>query len=42
MVSFRNYLAHGYEKLDYSVVEEVLKEHLGDLKTLGDIVERMI
>ena len=42
MVSFRNYLAHGYEKLDYKVVEEVLRDHLGDLKLLGEIVEKEI
>ena len=41
MVGFRNYLSHGYEHLDYKVVEKVLYGSLGDLSELADILEKL-
>ena len=39
MVGFRNRLAHGYEIVDYKIVEDVLKVHLQDLEALAQIIE---
>ncbi len=38
MVGFRNILSHGYEYIDYTILEDVLKIHLKELKTFIDIV----
>ncbi len=39
MVGFRNALSHGYENLDYSIVEDVLKVRLKDLEDFAEIIE---
>jgi uncharacterized protein YutE (UPF0331/DUF86 family) len=31
MVGFRNIVVHGYERLNAAIVEEILRDHLGDL-----------
>ena len=40
MVGFRNYLSHGYEHLNRTVLEEVLHKHLGDLEQLAQVLEQ--
>jgi len=40
MVGFRNALVHGYENLDYQVIEDVLTVKLEELKRFGDLVEK--
>lgn len=32
MVGFRNVAVHQYQKIDYTIVEIVIKEHLGDFR----------
>jgi uncharacterized protein YutE (UPF0331/DUF86 family) len=42
MTGFRNVVAHDYEKVDYEIVEEVLKNGLKDIEIfLGDISEKL-
>jgi uncharacterized protein YutE (UPF0331/DUF86 family) len=31
MAGFRNVIVHGYQDVDLAVVEDVLRNHLGDL-----------
>lgn len=40
MVGFRNILAHGYSKLDYEIVLDVLKKRLNDIKRLIACLEK--
>lgn len=40
MVGFRNRLAHGYEIIDYKVVEDVLRGHLDDLEEFAVALEK--
>lgn len=42
MVGFRNALVHGYENLNYQVIEDVLSVRLDELKQFGNIVEAAI
>lgn len=40
MIGFRNALVHGYENLDYGIVEDVLRNRLADLDRFAEIVRR--
>lgn len=42
MVGFRNALVHGYENLDYSIIEDVPRVRLGELEDFGRIVENAL
>ena len=42
MVGFRNALSHGYENLNYAVVEDVLKNRLADLEQFIAKIEKAI
>jgi uncharacterized protein YutE (UPF0331/DUF86 family) len=41
MTGFRNVIAHDYEKVDYEVIENVLKKGFDDIGEFLDIVEKL-
>ena len=41
MVGFRNWLSHGYDKLDYAILESVLRVHLSEVERFADIISSM-
>ncbi|MFA6973810.1 MAG: DUF86 domain-containing protein [Parcubacteria group bacterium] len=38
MVGFRNVMAHDYEKIDYAIVYDVLKNRLGDVESFLEVI----
>jgi uncharacterized protein YutE (UPF0331/DUF86 family) len=38
MVGFRNILVHGYQEVDVAIVEDIVRNHLGDLTAFVDAV----
>lgn len=40
MIGFRNALGHGYENLDYGIVEDVLRNRLADIDQFAEIIRR--
>lgn len=42
MVGFRNALSHGYENLNYQIVEQVLQQEVLDLYHFADLIEAQI
>lgn len=42
MTGFRNILAHDYEKINYAIVEDVLKNKLKDLEEFTEIISKRI
>jgi uncharacterized protein YutE (UPF0331/DUF86 family) len=42
MVGFRNALSHGYENLDYRIVDDVLRNKLSELERLAQCLERAV
>jgi uncharacterized protein YutE (UPF0331/DUF86 family) len=38
MVGFRNILVHGYDTVDLGIVEDVLRNHLGDLLDFAAVI----
>jgi uncharacterized protein YutE (UPF0331/DUF86 family) len=42
MVGFRNVLVHGYDTVDLAVVEDVLRNRLGDLLEFARIVRERL
>ncbi len=38
MVGFRNIAVHDYQKLNLNIVQEIIKNHLNDLKRFAEIV----
>ncbi len=42
MVGFRNVLVHGYDTVDLTVVEDVLRNHLEDLLEFAKIIRRRL
>ncbi len=41
MVGFRNIMAHDYEKIDFSIVYNVLKNRLSDVEKFGRIIDKI-
>lgn len=42
MVGFRNVLVHGYDTVDLTVVEDVLRRRLGDLLEFAAVIRRRL
>ncbi len=42
MVGFRNVLVHGYDTVDLTVVEDVLRSRLGDLLEFAAVIRRRL
>ena len=42
MVGFRNVLVHGYDTVDLAVVEDVLRNHLEDLREFARVIRRRL
>ena len=38
MARFRNLLVHGYAKVDFNIVEDIVRHHLGDLESFAEAV----
>lgn len=41
MIGMRNVIVHGYDRVDDSIVFEVLKKNLGDIKKLSAILKKV-
>lgn len=41
MTGFRNIIAHDYEKIDYSIVYDVLQNGFGDVEKFVEVVEKL-
>jgi uncharacterized protein YutE (UPF0331/DUF86 family) len=42
MVGFRNVLVHGYDTVNLDIVEDVLRNRLGDLRVFAAIIRRRL
>jgi uncharacterized protein YutE (UPF0331/DUF86 family) len=42
MVGFRNVLVHGYDTVSLDIVEDVLRNRLGDLRAFADVILRRL
>lgn len=42
MVGFRNALVHGYENLDYGIVEDALRVRIADIEEFAVLIERLL